>query len=213
MRNFSMLDNLINGFDNALRSVCVPQHRACARATPGKDLKDAAMSNADRQHVIGLLRVNHAGEVCAQALYQGQALTAKLAKTRQEMLVAQNEEIDHLAWCEDRLKELGGRVSVLNIFWYLNSFMLGALAGILGDELSLGFVAETERQVVRHLQKHLAKIPADDLKTKEILHNMELDEAKHAQMAEDSGAKQLPKLVKTIMGICSKFLTVGSYYI
>lgn len=213
MRNFSILDKAINGFDNALRTICVPENRSSARETPGKNNADIVMSSPDKRHVIGLLRVNHAGEVCAQALYQGQALTAKLEKTRQEMLIAQNEEIDHLAWCEERLSDLGGRVSILNPLWYLNSFMIGAVAGILGDGLSLGFVAETERQVVKHLQKHLTKIPENDIKTKAILSNMELDEAKHAKMAEDSGAVQLPFVIQKIMNICSKFLTIGSYYI
>jgi ubiquinone biosynthesis monooxygenase Coq7 len=213
MRNFSILDTVINGFDNALRTICVPEKRSSSRVTPGKHIEDVTMSHQDKRHVIGLLRVNHAGEVCAQALYQGQALTAKLEKTRQEMQKAQNEEIDHLAWCEERLTDLGGRVSILNPIWYINSFMLGALAGIMGDGLSLGFVAETERQVVKHLQKHLTKIPENDMKTKEILRNMELDEANHAQMAESSGAVQLPFLVQKLMNACSKFLTIGSYYI
>lgn len=213
MRNFSILDTIINGFDNALRTICVPEKRPSTRETPGKNNEDIAMSTRDKRHVIGLLRVNHAGEVCAQALYQGQALTAKLEKTRQEMLLAQNEEIDHLAWCEERLNDLGGRVSIFNPIWYFNSFILGAVAGIMGDGLSLGFVAETERQVVKHLQKHLNKIPENDIKTKEILRNMELDEAKHAQMAENSGAVQLPFVIQKLMNLCSKFLTIGSYYI
>lgn len=213
MRNFSMLDYLISEFDSALRTVCVPEARSSARPTPGKELSDIDMSQQDKLHVVGLVRVNHAGEVCAQALYQGQALTAKLEKTREKMVVAQNEEIDHLAWCEERLRDLNGEVSIFNPIWYLGSFILGAMAGILGDGLSLGFVAETERQVVKHLQKHIDKIPANDLKTKEILHQMEIDELKHAEMAESSGADKLPYVVQKLMNICSKFLTIGSYYI
>lgn len=213
MRNFSMLENLINGFDNALRTVFVPENRASDRPTPGLEIADIEMQSHDKRNVIGLVRVNHSGEVCAQALYQGQALTAKLENTREKMRIAQNEEIDHLAWCENRLNELGGKVSILNPIWYMGSFIIGATAGILGDGLSLGFVAETERQVVKHLQKHLAKIPANDMKTREILLKMEADEAQHAQMAENSGANKLPYLVQRLMSLSSKFLTIGSYYI
>ncbi len=213
MRNFSMLDYLIDGFDSALRTICVPEKRVSARPNPSQGIADIDMADNDKRHVIGLVRVNHAGEVCAQALYQGQALTAKLEKTREQMRIAQNEEIDHLAWCEERLAELGGHVSVLNLFWYIGSFMLGATAGILGDGLSLGFVAETERQVVKHLQKHLSKIPENDIKTKEILHKMELDEEKHAKTAESYGATPLPYIVRRLMNISSKFLTFGSYHI
>ncbi len=213
MRNFSMLDNLISGFDSALRTICVPEKRVCARETPGREIADIKMGSSDKRHVIGLIRVNHAGEVCAQALYQGQALTAKLEKTREQMLIASNEEIDHLAWCEERLRELDGHVSILNPVWYVGSLILGATAGMLGDGLSLGFVAETERQVVKHLQNHIVKIPKNDMKTKKILHQMEIDETKHAQTAEDAGAVTLPYLVQKCMNICSKFLTIGSYYI
>ena len=213
MRNFSMLENLINGFDNALRTVFVPENRASDRPTPGREIPDIEMQGQDRRNVIGLVRVNHSGEVCAQALYQGQALTAKLENTREKMRMAQNEEIDHLAWCEKRLQELGGKVSALNPIWYMGSFIIGATAGILGDGISLGFVAETERQVVKHLQKHLAKIPENDMKTREILLQMEEDEAQHAQMAETSGANKLPYMVQKLMSISSKFLTIGSYYI
>lgn len=213
MRNFSVLDNLIDGFDSALRTIFVPKQRPCSRPTPGHNFADTKMSHHDKKHVIGLIRVNHAGEVCAQALYQGQALTAKLEKTRAQMRIAQNEEIDHLAWCEQRLNDLGGKVSILNPLWYMGSFLLGATAGILGDGLSLGFVAETERQVVKHLQKHVAKIPANDIKTIAILQQMELDESHHAQMAEDSGANKLPIFVRKLMSFSSKFLTIGSYYV
>ena len=208
-----MIDKLINGFDSALRTVCIPEKRVSDRETPGKDLADITMRDADRKHVAGLVRVNHAGEVCAQALYQGQALTAKLADVRAQMVAAANEEIDHLAWCEDRLAQLDSHVSILNPFWYLGSFLIGATAGVLGDGLSLGFVAETERQVVQHLQRHMARIPIDDLKTKAILEQMEFDEAQHAQTAEDAGAVELPFLVQKLMHITSKLLTFSSYHI
>lgn len=213
MRNFSILDNLISGVDNALRTICAPENRASDRATPGRELSDIQMSAADKKHVAGLVRVNHAGEVCAQALYQGQALTAKLEKVRAQMLDSANEEIDHLAWCEERLAQLDSRVSILNPLWYLGSFALGAIAGFLGDGLSLGFVAETERQVVSHLQGHMKRIPANDVKTKVILQQMEEDEAEHAQTAEDAGAVSLPKPVQILMHYTSKLLTFGSYHI
>lgn len=213
MRNFSRLDNLINGIDSALKTICVPEKRPSSRPTPGNDVADINLSQNDKRHIIGLLRVNHAGEVCAQALYQGQALTAKLEKTKDKMLEAQNEEIDHLAWCEERLKELGGKVSALNPIWYLGSFIIGATAGILGDGLSLGFVAETEKQVVKHLQGHLANIPSNDIKTQKILQQMEIDESYHAEMAINAGAISFPLVIKKLMGFCSKFLTIGSYYV
>lgn len=213
MRNFSILDNLLSNLDNALRTICVPEKRVSDRPTPGKDLPDIQMPNSDRKHVAGLIRVNHAGEVCAQALYQGQALTAKLEKVRAQMLSAANEETDHLAWCEERLAQLDSHVSILNPLWYLGSFALGATAGLWGDNLSLGFVAETERQVVKHLQHHLSKIPANDEKTKTILQQMEIDEAEHAKIAEEAGATKLPKTVQILMHYTSKLLTFGSYHI
>lgn len=213
MRNFSIIDQLINGFDSALRTICVPEKRVSDRETPGKDLADIAMKDADKKHVAGLVRVNHAGEVCAQALYQGQALTAKLEEVRAQMVEAANEEVDHLAWCEDRLSQLDSHVSILNPFWYLGSFLIGATAGVLGDGLSLGFVAETERQVVKHLQRHMARIPQNDVKTKAILEQMEFDEAQHAQTAEDAGAVELPFVVRKLMHFTSKLLTFSSYHI
>lgn len=213
MRNFSILDNLLSNLDNALRTICVPEKRVSDRPTPGRDLPDMQMLNSDRKHVAGLIRVNHAGEVCAQALYQGQALTAKLEKVRAQMLSAANEETDHLAWCEERLAQLDSHVSILNPLWYLGSFALGATAGLWGDNLSLGFVAETERQVVKHLQRHLSKIPANDEKTKAILQQMEIDEAEHAKIAEEAGATKLPKAVQILMHYTSKLLTFGSYHI
>lgn len=142
------------------------------------------------------MRVNHAGEVCAQALYRGQALTAKLVEVRAQMAEAAAEEIDHLAWCEERLRELDSRPTVLNPFWYLGSLMLGMAAGLAGDRWSLGFVAETERQVSQHLQKHLQKLPAQDNKTKLILERMHEDEAYHADMAMAAGAAELPDFIK-----------------
>lgn len=214
MRHYTVFDNLILGVDNALRTICIPKLRGSTRPTPlqGKQ-DDVTMGIDDKRHVAGLMRINHAGEVCAQALYQGQALTAKLPDVREQMRKASIEEIDHLAWCEERLLELDSKVSILNPIWYTGSFLLGAIAGLLGDGVSLGFVAETEKQVVSHLQKHLAKIPENDVKTKAILMQMEKDEGQHAQMAQEAGAIELPFLVRKMMHITSKLLTFSSYYI
>ena len=213
MRHYTFIDHLLTGFDAAIRAIVVPENREKKRETPGHDLVDSAISFRDKKHIAGLMRVNHAGEVCAKALYHGQALTAKLEGVRQKMQIAADEEIDHLAWCEERIMELGSKVSILNIFWYAGSFLLGAAAGLAGDGLSLGFVAETEKQVVKHLHKHLQQIPKDDFKTRAILSQMEEDEASHAQMAVDAGGINLPSSIKEIMRITSKCLTISSYYI
>ena len=158
------------------------------------------------------MRVNHSGEVCAQALYQGQALTAQLSQVKEQMTQAAAEEIEHLAWCEKRLAELDSKPSLLNPIWYGGSLLLGALAGLAGDKISLGFVAETERQVTAHLQSHLRRIPAEDSKTKVILEQMQVDEEHHAETAVQAGAVELPYLVKKVMSAVSKLMTKSSYY-
>lgn len=159
------------------------------------------------------MRVNHAGEVCAQALYQGQALTAQLTHIKKQMSDAAAEEIDHLAWCEERLTELGSKPSLLNPFWYGGSIILGALAGFVGDKVSLGFVAETERQVSAHLQHHLQQLPAKDKKSQAILFKMKEDEEQHATTALNAGAIELPYIVKQLMRVVSKLMTKSSYYV
>ena len=159
------------------------------------------------------MRVNHSGEVAAQALYQGQAFTARLEDVREQMQEAAAEEIDHLAWCEDRLSELGAQPSILNPVWYAGSFAIGALAGLAGDRWSLGFVEETEKQVVEHLQEHLNKLPENDVRTRSIIEQMQVDEAEHGDIAKQAGAAELPAPIKAIMKLSSKIMTKSSFWI
>lgn len=213
MRQLNLFDQLLCQVDTAVRTLFPPKQRTCNRINPGDSAISPSMNANDIRHVAGLMRVNHAGEVCAQALYQGQALTAKLPVVRLQMMEAAAEEVDHLAWCEQRLSELGHQPSKLCILWYSGSFMLGALAGLAGDRWSLGFVAETERQVSTHLLKHLTKIPVDDAKTRAILTQMHQDEAHHAEVAHNAGAAELPAFVKLLMSNVSKLMTQSSYYL
>lgn len=211
MREQSVIDQIILHADTFLRVLFVPQQRPHQRENPASNIADTTLTLAEKKHVAGLMRVNHAGEVCAQALYQGQALTAKLEHVRTQMVNAANEEIDHLAWCEERLKELESTTSLLNPVWYIGSFCIGAFAGFIGDALSLGFVAETERQVTAHLNQHLDRLPKHDLKTKAILEQMKTDEIAHANAAVAAGGKELPSLIKKLMYATSKLLTTASY--
>jgi len=213
MRETNFLDTFISEVDNALRTLLPPEQRVAARPSPATPIADAELSSQEKKQVAGLMRVNHAGEVCAQALYQGQALTAQLTHIKKQMSDAAAEETDHLAWCEERLSELGSKPSILNPIWYVGSVLLGALAGRAGDKISLGFVAETERQVTSHLQRHLEKIPAKDNKSKAILAKMQEDEEHHANTAMEAGAIELPYLVKLLMSAVSKLMTKSSYYI
>ena len=157
------------------------------------------------------MRVNHAGEIAAQGLYQGQAATARLEEVRDAMERAADEENDHLAWCEERLAELGSRPSILNPLWYAGAFTIGAVAGLVGDRWSLGFVAETERQVVRHLDDHLGMLPPDDDRSRSILEQMKVDEERHGAVAEDAGGASLPAPVRHLMSVVSKVMTRGAY--
>ncbi|CEG55521.1 2-polyprenyl-3-methyl-6-methoxy-1,4-benzoquinone monooxygenase [Legionella fallonii] len=213
MRTTSFLDTLIAEADNALRTLIPPQRRTSTRRSPAAEIKEASLSSSTKKHIAGLMRVNHAGEVCAQALYQGQALTAQLTQIKQQMAQAAAEEVDHLAWCEERLDELGSKPSVLNPLWYSGSLILGALAGLAGDKISLGFVAETEKQVTAHLQKHLQDIPIEDKKTQAILEMMQDDEEFHATQAIQAGGIELPYVIKQVMSAISKLMTKSSYYI
>ncbi|MDI9817980.1 MULTISPECIES: 2-polyprenyl-3-methyl-6-methoxy-1,4-benzoquinone monooxygenase [unclassified Legionella] len=213
MRKFSLLDNLLGELDTALRTLLPPKPRTTARPSPAQPMEEIPMTASEKRHTAGLMRVNHAGEVCAQALYQGQALTAQLPGIRQKMADAAAEEIDHLAWCEGRLQELGSQPSLLNPIWYLGSLTLGLIAGLIGDRWSLGFVTETELQVLQHLQGHLQKLPPGDEKTKAILEQMYEDEAHHAEVAKNAGAAELPILIKKLMQKTSKLMTHTSYYI
>lgn len=213
MRTPSFIDTLITEVDGALRTLIPPQKRISVRCSPADHVTEHPLSSSERKHIAGLMRVNHAGEVCAQALYQGQALTAQLTHIKQQMALAAAEEVDHLAWCEERLTELGSKPSLLNPIWYVGSLLLGALAGLAGDKISLGFVAETERQVTSHLQQHLQNIPATDKKTKAILERMQEDEEHHAALAIEAGAIELPFMMKQLMRTVSKLMTKSSYYL
>ena len=211
MFSLPRLDDLITGFDLALRTLAAPQ--VSDRPHPDVRIPEAELNEAEKQHALGLMRVNHCGEVCAQALYQGQALTAKLPQVRKAMEHAADEEIDHLAWCEQRIRELGSHPSVLNPLFYGLSFGVGAVAGLIGDRVSLGFVAATEDQVVKHLDEHLEQIPADDAKTRAILEQMREDEEQHATSALDAGGLRFPAPVKLGMSLLSKVMTKSTYRI
>ncbi len=212
MHPFNTIDPLINQMDTALRTLFPPSQRASGRVNPGVAEAESDLSLDEKKQVAGLMRVNHAGEVCAQALYQGQALTAKLTAVKAQMIEAAAEEVDHLAWCEQRLRELGSQPSHLNALWYSGSFMLGALAGLAGDRWSLGFVAETERQVTAHLQGHLRRLPSQDQRTRAILTQMQEDESRHAETAQTAGAAVLPSWIQNAMKCVSTLLTRSSYY-
>lgn len=211
-RRLSLLDRLITEADTVLRTVTSRGHSA-ARPSPAAGHSDTELSDSERRHVAGLMRVNHTGEVCAQALYQGQALTAKLPTVREEMQQAAEEEVDHLVWCEQRLRELDSQPSVLNPAWYGLSFALGAVAGAIGDKVSLGFVAATEERVCKHLQDHLKSLPEDDRKSRLILQQMLEDEQRHGDNALAAGGTDFPRPVKDAMTAVSRVMTGSSYKI
>ncbi len=205
----SPLDRFLVRCDQALKTVssALPS----AHASPGDKAAETRLSAQQIRHIAGLMRINHTGEVCAQALYQGQALTARSHLTQIAMQQAAQEESDHLAWCQQRLAEFNEQPSQLNPLWYALSFTLGAAAGLVGDRWSLGFVVETENQVCAHLDSHLKQIPHEDQKTRKILHQMRQDEAHHATTALQAGAIQLPFIAKILMKGMSKLMTMTSY--
>ena len=211
-RRLSPLDGLLVQIDRALRTVAVdkPPHD---RISPAKGTAEQALTEQEKRHAAGLMRVNHTGEVCAQALYQGQALTAKLTTVRSEMEHAADEEIDHLAWCQERVTQLGSHTSLLNPLWYGLSFGIGATTGLISDRLSLGFVAATEDQVCQHLESHLEKLPANDNKSRAIVEQMLEDEAKHADAALNAGGLKFPSPIEGLMFIVSNVMTKTSYRI
>lgn len=211
-RQLSLLDHLIGEADSVLRTLSNRGHRA-ERPSPAEGHDETEMPPEQRKHVAGLMRVNHTGEVCAQALYQGQALTASLPDVRDEMQLAAQEEIDHLLWCEERLVQLDSHTSRLNPAWYGLSFALGAVAGAIGDRWSLGFVAATEERVCGHLRDHLESLPQEDRKTQLILQQMLADEQKHGENALDAGGVDLPRPVKDAMSAVSQVMTRSSYWI
>ena len=204
-------DKIITGVDRGLRTLFAPAQTL--RDVPGDALPETPLDDVQRRQAASLMRVNHSGEVCAQALYQGQALTARDAAAKQTLEQAAQEETEHLAWTERRIAELGGSKSVLNPLFYAGSFALGALSGLLGDKWNLGFLAETERQVVRHLEGHLERLPAEDQKSRAIVEQMRDDEARHATSAIDHGAAQLPAPVKAAMKASSKLMTESAYWL
>jgi ubiquinone biosynthesis monooxygenase Coq7 len=206
-----VVDDLIVAFDRALRTLAAGS--VSVRPYPAEKLDAPVLDDAARLHSSGLMRVNHTGEICAQALYSGQALTSSNANLRKGLDAAAREETEHLAWTERRLEELGSHASLLNPLWYAGSFAIGALAGLAGDRWNLGFLSETERQVEQHLSSHLDELPSDDVRSRAIVSQMRTDEAGHAQMAEDQGAARLPLPLRAAMRVTAKVMTTAAYRI
>lgn len=204
-------DRFILQFDRALRTVFAPAH--ARRESPAHADMETPASPQEKSAAVRLMRINHTGEVCAQALYQGQALTARNPEIRATLGRAADEEQDHLAWCEERLNELGGRKSVLNPLWYGGSFALGALSGLLGDRWSMAFLAETERQVEGHLTGHLDQLPASDAKSRAVLDQMRKDEAQHGVTAQAHGAAEMPAPLKVAMRVGAQVMKSTTYWI
>ncbi len=211
-RALSFFDKTIVGIDQAVRTV-FGHPQGTGRPNPAEGLEDAILNDEQKRDIAGLMRVNHTGEVCAQALYQGQALTARNKRLAESFQQAAQEENDHLQWCEARLTQLGSRKSYLNPLWYAGSFALGVTAGLVGDKHNLGFLAETERQVMSHLEGHLNKLPEADVRTRAILEQMKQDEAEHAHQAEEAGALDFPPAIKKLMRGMSNVMTSLTYYI
>jgi len=209
-RNYTPLDRLIISIDGALR-MASGHANAAQRENPAAAIPEVMMDEENRRHAAGLMRINHAGEVCAQALYAGQAATARNPDVQANMQQAANEESDHLSWCKDRLDELESRPSRLDPLWYAGSFAIGAMAGLAGDGWSLGFLKETENQVEAHLEGHIEKLPPEDARSRAILDQMKIDEARHAQMAEDSGAYDLPQPLRDLMKLTASAMKAVAY--
>ena len=212
MRDYTPIDTLLMNIDTALRTVA-GKPVVTQRAYPASKIEDCDLKEEERQHIAGLMRINHSGEVSAQALYQGQALTARKGEVREKLEQAALEENDHLAWTEYRLRELGDRTSFLNPIWYAGSLAIGAFAGAIGDKWNLGFLAETEHQVVNHLDEHLKQLPKKDQRSRAILEQMKIDEARHATTALNHGGAELPAPVKVLMSLMSKVMTRTTYRI
>jgi len=205
------IDELITGFDRALRTLAGTA--TAQRPNPANDLPEATLAPQERRHAAGLMRVNHTGEVCAQALYSAQALAARDPRIRERFALAAREEEDHLAWTQERLKELGARTSYANPFWYVGSFAIGLAASIGGDRTNLGFVVETERQVEEHLTEHLSELPPSDARSRSIVAAMRDDEARHGASARDAGGAELPGPVRALMRATAKLMTLTAYRI
>jgi ubiquinone biosynthesis monooxygenase Coq7 len=208
----ALVDELIGGFDRALRAMAGVHQPA--RPSPAREIPESAeLSDEARERSAALMRVNHVGEICAQALYEGQAVAARRPSTRESLAEAAREERDHLAWCAQRIEELGGRTSLLNPVWYAGSFALGVAAGVAGDRWNLAFLAETERQVEAHLTGHLQRLAPQDRKTRAVVEAMRVDEARHRQTAVELGAAELPRAVQAAMHLASRVMTTVSYRI
>ena len=211
MRNFSLADKFFIEFDKAINTLSGKvNHRA---ETPGEDFQDDKLDQKAREESGRLLRVNHCGEICAQALYRGQRLSSKTEKNREFMEEAASEETKHLGWCEKRLSELNTKPSILNPFFYATSFFAGLVVGATADKFSLGFTAETERQVMAHLSKHISSLPSDDKKSKAILEQMRLDEESHKDSAIERGGGEVPRGIKILMTLLSKVMTKTTYWV
>lgn len=210
-RQLTPLDRLLAGIDSALKTIAAPSSHI-ARPNPAAEIADANLSDRERSHAAGLMRVNHAGEVAAQALYQGHASVARDPRIAQQMSQAAREERDHLGWCEQRLDELGAAASVLSPLWYAGAWVIGAASGALGDRWSLGFIEETERQVAEHLSGHLDRLPPEDARSRAIVEQMREEEQQHGANARDAGAAALPAPVRRLMRASAKVMTRTAYW-
>lgn len=211
-RHYSFLDKLCLGIDQAIRTL-TDNAKTTGEPYPANETQDEPLSHDERKHSAALMRINHAGEICAQALYQGQAIVSRSHEVQVKMQQAALEEGDHLTWCRKRLDELESHTSYLNPLWYAGSFCIGMVAGIIGDEWSLGFVVETERQVIRHLEGHITLLPLQDARSYKILEKMEIDETKHRDEAMEAGARELPTFIKKTMTLTSKIMVKAAYYV
>jgi len=211
-RQLSPLDRILSGIDTMLRSASPSPVRA-TRPNPAADIVEATLSKREKSHAAGLMRVNHAGEIAAQGLYQGHAALARDATIQQQMQQAANEELDHLGWCEERLAQLDSGPSKLRPIWYAGAFVIGAASGVLGDKWSLGFIEETERQVSAHLSEHLQELPENDARSRAIVTQMRDEEEQHGANANAAGAARLPLPARELMRVCGKIMTRAAYWI
>jgi ubiquinone biosynthesis monooxygenase Coq7 len=211
LRTYSLTDKLLMGCDRLLRTLSARNH--AARVYPAAEIAEEDLTDTQRRCSSGCMRVNHTGEVCAQALYQGQAIFARDPCVQAKLQQSAAEEVDHLAWCETRLRELKSHPSRLNLLWYVGAFSLGVVAGLAGDKWNLGFVQETERQVEAHLDGHLARIAPQDKRSRAVIEQMKLDENHHAEVARQAGAAELPEIVKQIMRYTAKLMTTTTYWV
>jgi ubiquinone biosynthesis monooxygenase Coq7 len=212
LRQYSLLDQICLGFDQALRAVSNTA-KTTGRSNPADPISESMMNAKERKYAAALMRINHTGEVCAQALYHGQGLVSRSSAIKEKMQQAAIEEGDHLAWCKQRVVELGSHTSYLNPLWYAGSFTIGVTAGLVGDAWSLGFLAETEQQVVNHLEKHMTQLAHQDHKSHAILEQMQQDEAIHRDEAIKAGANKLPSVIQKLMQLMSKFMVKTTYWV